>query len=388
MPSSMHPPLFPSQPTFSASQNTLRVTDSLETGAAPLDNGDGLFRVRFRVAPDTVAEFPISFTPAFTNLANENGEPLPIDRGGGVITITELAAPKVAEVLVRGSDWAPSFLNSLHPQGLGYSIPTGDAQLADLPWTNVDQIIVRFNEHVSVQRDDLLLRGVNTPTYAIAGFNYDPATLIAQWTFRDPFPADKLRIELAGDGADPIRNAAGVRLDGNWADGAGAYPSGNGRSGGNFLFRLDVLPGNADQTGPTNVFDTIKTRNRQFTVVGDANYAALYDVNGSGQIDIFDTVKVRNHQFTTLPEGEPGQGTALAAASSPSPIGTATAASTGSATGKSSSDEVVPIATKTPSIARRLDAQLVAEVFHLFSAADDRSGWVARRAQLGRKLAR
>jgi VCBS repeat-containing protein len=364
-PSSAHPALFTTEPTFVASFGSLRVTDALETGAAPLDNGDGLFRVRFRVAPDIVSEVPISFTALFTNLADENGQPLPIDRAGGAIAITELAAPKVAEVLVRGSDWTPEFLGALHPQGLGYPVPAGQAQLADLPWRNIDQIVVRFNEHVDVDREDLIVRGVNTATYAITGFNYDPATFTARWTFQAPLAADKLRIDLAGDGLDPIRNANNVRLDGNWTDGGAAFPSGNGRSGGNFLFRMDILPGNVDQEGPTNVLDTIKTRNRQFTSVGDANYSPLFDVNGSGRIDIFDTVQVRNLQFTDLPAGQPGSAGSPAAAPSPAPAITA-----------------------TRRIARPLDARLVAEVYRLMGAADDQSGWHERRALLGRKLFR
>jgi VCBS repeat-containing protein len=311
-PSAAHPSLFATQPTFVVSGGALRVTDALATGSADVDNGDGLFRVRFTVAPETVGDVPLSFTTAFTNLADENGNPLPIDRVGGIIAVTEPPAPNITSILVRSSEWSNPFVNSIHPQGLGHVVPAGAGQLTDLPWTNVDQIVVRFNEHVSVQQADLLVHGVNNATYAISGFSYNPATFTATWTLEDPLPADKVRIQLAAGGADPIRNAAGVRLDGDWSDGTSAYPSGNGKSGGDFQFRFDVLPGNVDQIGPVNIFDTIKTRNRQFTTVGDANYSALYDVNGSGDINIFDTVQVRNHQFTSLPEGEPAGGPAPA----------------------------------------------------------------------------
>jgi VCBS repeat-containing protein len=305
-PSAAHPSLFATPPTFIVSGGTLRVTDALATGTADVDHGDGLFRVRFTVAPETVGDVPLSFTTAFTNLADENGNPLPIDRVGGTIAVTEPPAPKVTGVLVRGSEWTSSFVSAVHSQGVGYTIAAGADQLTDLPWVNVDQVVVQFNEHVGVQQADLLVHGVNNATYAISGFNYNPATFTATWTLEDPLPADKVRIELASGGADPIRNTAGVRLDGDWSDTTSVYPSGDGKSGGDFLFRFDVLPGNTDQIGPVNIFDTIKTRNRQFTTVGDANYNTRYDVNGSGEINILDTVQVRNHQFTSLPDGEPG----------------------------------------------------------------------------------
>jgi VCBS repeat-containing protein len=301
-PSAAHPSLFATEPTFVVSGGALRVTDALATGAAELDNGDGLFRVRFTVAPETVGDVPLLFTTAFTNLANETGDPLPIARIGGTITVNEPSAPQVSGVSVRSSEWSSEFITSLQTQGLGYAIPAGGAQFADLPWINVDQIVVRFNEHVNVQQADLVVHGVNNASYASTGFAYDPATFTATWTLEDALPADKVLIQLVADGADPIRNAAGVRLDGDWSDGSGAFPSGDGRSGGDFLFRMNVLPGNVDQTGPVNIFDTIKTRNRQFTSVGNANYDARYDINGSGEINIFDTVQVRNRQFTSLPE--------------------------------------------------------------------------------------
>jgi hypothetical protein len=310
-PSAAHPSLFTTVPIVSTQQGSLRVTDSLESGTAPLDNGDGLFRVRFTVAPGSAGDVPLLFTPAFTNIADANGQPLPIDRLGGTIAITEPPAPHVTQVLVRGSTWSTAFLNAVGTTGLGYSVPAGAGQLADVPWSNVDQIIVRFSEGVTVDSADLALRGVNTATYAIAGFNYDPATFTAVWTLSEPLEADKVRVDLNADGQNPIRNTTGARLDGNWSEGTSAFPSGDGRSGGEFRFRVDVLPGNVDRDGQVNVLDTIQTRNRQFTSIGNTNYDLLYDVNGSGDINIFDTVQVRNHQFTTLPDGEPSAVIAL-----------------------------------------------------------------------------
>jgi hypothetical protein len=65
------------------------VTDALPSGAAQLDNNDGLFSVRFRVAPGMVGSVPILFNSVFTNLADANGDPVPVELEPGVITVTQ-----------------------------------------------------------------------------------------------------------------------------------------------------------------------------------------------------------------------------------------------------------------------------------------------------------
>ena len=63
-------------------------------------------------------------------------------------------------------------------------------------------------------------------------------------------------LALNADGSDPIEDAAGNRLDGEWTNpantsdtGDSTYPSGNGVPGGDFDFRFNVLPGDATQDG-------------------------------------------------------------------------------------------------------------------------------------------
>ena len=71
-----------------------------------------------------------------------------------------LAAPTVTNVLVSSTDWSSTFLSSLASLGSqnagGYSIPVGSgAQLATLPWNNINQIEVVFSENVTVNQADL-----------------------------------------------------------------------------------------------------------------------------------------------------------------------------------------------------------------------------------------
>jgi hypothetical protein len=67
----------------------------------------------------------------------------------------------------------------LDQPGYGYIAPTGTEQLNELPWVNVDQIMVTFSENVNVALADLKLYGVNTTDYSslITGLRLQPNDL-------------------------------------------------------------------------------------------------------------------------------------------------------------------------------------------------------------------
>jgi hypothetical protein len=109
-----------------------------------------------------------------------------------------------------------------------------------------------------------------------------------------------------------IADANGNGLDGEWtnpapgdAGGADSFPSGDGNPGGDFAFRLNVLPGDVNRTG--NIFgnDVTLTRNAQGSTPGDGIYSIFRDVNGSSTIFGNDVTLVRNRQGIELPTGEP-----------------------------------------------------------------------------------
>ena len=227
-----------------------------------------------------------------------------------VANVSDTIPPTVTNVLVRGTGWTPAF-----PFYNGYSIPVGSgSQLATLPWVNIDQITVVFSENVTIDKADLALSGINTTVYNISGgtFGYDSTTFTATWTLPSVIGSDKLMIRLDADSTNPIRDAAGNRLDGEWTNPASTtqissatYPSGNGTAGGDFLFRLNVLPCDVDQNGMVISNDLIKVRNKQGTTAGTLGYSIFMDVNGDGMIISNDLVKVRNQLGIQLPEGEP-----------------------------------------------------------------------------------
>ena len=304
-------PLFPGQTpqfTISPTDGTLMVTD-LSAGSTPLFDGAHLFHVRYTVDPTSHGSFTPVFNTSLTALANPSGDPLPLlPPSASAIQVVDGVPPTVTAVSVRGSQWTSSFISYLNSNGLGsngYSLPLGTAPLP-LPWTNLDQVVVRFSEDVQVSTNSLTIAGVNTANYAVSSVAYDPNTFTATWTLASALPVDSFQIVVSGTGTAAVKDRSGNSMDG----------IGNGTAS-DFHQRVDVLPGDVDRSGATNAMDVVKTRNLQFAQIGQSNYSPYADVNGSGIVDIFDVVKVRNAQGVMLPP--------------PSAAGSATATSTASA---------------------------------------------------------
>jgi hypothetical protein len=236
------------------------------------------------------------------------------------------APPAVTNVVVGGKQWTAEFLDDLRASNGahvgGYSLPVGSGvQLAPLAWANIDQIKVVFSENVNVDKADLTLSGANTAAYDLAGstFGYDPATFTATWSLAGMLPADKLEVRLNADAAGPIRDGAGYRLDGDWANpatradmGTDTYPSGNGMAGGDFLFRFNVLPCDANQDGSVDIFDVARVQ-----VHFGQDHGAIPadgDFNGDGRVDIFDVASLQAEYGKTIDSPAPGPAAAPGAA--------------------------------------------------------------------------
>ncbi|MCX5660866.1 MAG: PQQ-dependent sugar dehydrogenase [Planctomycetota bacterium] len=226
--------------------------------------------------------------------------------------------PFLAAVYLRGSNWTNPFLAEIGSQGLGnshgYAVPVGDgAQLAPLPWSNIDHLTLRFSDAVTVHQGDLVLRGVNTPAYSFidfsAGLDGDGA-YVATWTLGAPIGIDKLLLSLA----DSVVDGDNAALDGEWtnptsigqASPTSVFPSGDGLPGGAFTFRFNVAPGDTNQNGGINIVDVVQVRNRQGSSVANPTHYSLFgDINGDGGINVQDTILARNQQGKSLPAGEP-----------------------------------------------------------------------------------
>jgi hypothetical protein len=210
-----------------------------------------------------------------------------------------LFAPVVTGVFVAGSRWRGEFRQALAERDLadptyGFIIPAGAGQLTTLPWANVDQVSLRFSHDVRVTERDLGLGSSH--------FTYDPATRTATWTLRRPLAG---RVELnTTNMTSIIANAQGtMQLDGEWADGADVYPSGDGAPGGGFRMMLNVLPGDVDRNGVVNAFDAVLLRRRVGTSAtwSPERYDPFHDLDGDGRIGALDMLHQRRRKFATLP---------------------------------------------------------------------------------------
>ena len=199
--------------------------------------------------------------------------------------------PMVTGVLVASSAWSNGFLNSLG--GVGYAIPDGPNQLLPLPGSNLNEVIIEFSENVNVTEGDLALTGVNVPSYGFSAFSYDAVAHRATWTLSQNLVRDKLLLDLDGSTANAVVDAVGNRLDGDWVNptwsppsaptGGDAWPSGDGTAGGDFQFRINVLPGDINQDGTVNVQDlAILAANYRKSLTGWANG----DLNCDGVVDV------------------------------------------------------------------------------------------------------
>jgi hypothetical protein len=210
--------------------------------------------------------------------------------------------PVVIDVAVAGTTWSPAVVAQL-PLG-AYTLPEGAAQLDPLTWSNIDQIRIRFSEDVTIAAGRLSVLGTNVATYSpggtFAGFSFDPATDVATWTLAAPIAADKLRLVLD----DAVTDLGGLALDGDWINSTSTF-SGNGASGGDFSYRLSVLPGDVNGSGAVTASDMAANVLAQFTELGHAQYDLRHDINADGQIHFVDWARIRNLFGTSLPVAAP-----------------------------------------------------------------------------------
>ena len=233
--------------------------------------------------------------------------------------------PRVTQVYVSGSSWNQDFKDYMEDKGFGdstygFAISASD-QLNELPWINLNQVSITFSEQVQVDANDLQIRGINVPNYALdpAGFHYDPSTRTATWKLAGgaTFDHDRILLDLNADSPDGVKDLQGNFLDGEWRNPGGPqlsegdqYPSGDGTPGGDFRFRLNVLAGDTERDGIVLANDFSETKKRFFTSTENesntiSTYDIYHDVDGSGIILAFDYSEVKKRFFNTLPGGEP-----------------------------------------------------------------------------------
>src|SRR2546423_1457759 len=185
------------------------------------------------------------------------------------VTPAPAGPPEVMTVYVNSSAWTSAFRDADPPltspalTAYGYPIPTGAGQLNPLAWDNINRISVQFSEDVSVVQQDLALTGVTNASYSFSSFSYDPVNYVATWTLVGALPADKLLLNLRSSPLVGVTDADGNTLDGEWTSGTSGFPSGDTFSGGDFHFRINVLPGDAADVDPADM----RVNNYDYTIL-------------------------------------------------------------------------------------------------------------------------
>jgi hypothetical protein len=151
---------------------------------------------------------------------------------------------------------------------------------------------------------------VSAANRPLLGFFYDPASQLAFWSLQEPIAdADKVLLDLDGDagggdgnGVSDFAATPPNLLDGNWTNGGDTFPSGDGAAGGDFRFRINIMPGDANGDGTTNVSDLgiLSTHfNRSPRGPHDG------DFTGDALVNVSDLGILASHFNKVLPAGNP-----------------------------------------------------------------------------------
>ncbi|EMI42522.1 lamin tail domain-containing protein [Rhodopirellula sp. SWK7] len=278
-------------------------------------------------SPTEVARI-VTSGPDAINLAffDENVDFIQNIEVGSGATLTTDSPPKITDVIIAGSGWAPEFIDALDGggvgagNGLGLSLPGLD-QTNELPWTNIDTIVVDFSKDVQkasgadVDIFDIALAGVNVPDYKLSGGGI--STSYSDGGGSGPF---RLTISYAspvsGDGfntdrftltiSDAIEDSYGNRLDGEWADDT-TLVSGDSLEGGSGVISFNILEGDVSRDGLVFGNDTATVNSLQFRSPASLDYNVFADLDGSALIFGNDTANANSRQFASLPSGTPSQ---------------------------------------------------------------------------------
>ena len=200
-------------------------------------------------------------------------------------TQTESESPNVTAIKLGGSDWTPQFLSQLQAAGFGaggISVPIGGTTQR-LPWSNLNQVSMTFDEDVNVTANSLLVNGVNAASYGVTSVDYDYVTYTATWTLANPLPNDRVTLSLATSATDLVGNSV------------------EGTTGATLL----ALPGDVNQSGTVDATDFRASLDAQFRGIGGAGYSVLLDTDGNGAINIQDWQNVQVAIGDTVPAPSP-----------------------------------------------------------------------------------
>jgi hypothetical protein len=168
--------------------------------------------------------------------------------------VTTGPLPKVTNVIISGS-------LSAHAPFSFDTVDGSGAQLGTVPVGLADTVSIVFSEDVNVSATSLIVVGMRTANVpGLAEFDYDSLTHTATWRFEGWALSDNYLLYLQ----DSITDTEGNFLDGEWTNPASVsttnslvseFPSGDGDSGGAFVFVMTLLAGDMNLDARVTVAD-------------------------------------------------------------------------------------------------------------------------------------
>jgi Dockerin type I domain/Bacterial Ig-like domain len=171
------------------------------------------------------------------------------------------------------------------PQIVSFTPAPGDWVVDDLGLT---EVTVGFSEPVVIPVDpadavNVWLVGGGTVTGFVT--SYDPETFVLTVSFAETLRDDRVTVVIDYT----IEDVAGNPLDGEIQNPKNALlPSGNNVNGGQGVFRIHVLQGDANRDGVVDILDESVVDNSLGLCDNDSGFAAMADLNNDGCVDAVD----------------------------------------------------------------------------------------------------
>jgi len=164
-------------------------------------------------------------------------------------------------------------------------------------------VLVGFSEPVVVPDDAVLVWGVGGGTVTGFSTSYDPDGYWLTITFASPLQEDRVTVVVDYS----IEDLAGNPLDGEiYSPPNAQLPSGNGVNGGQGVFRIHVLQGDANRDGATDASDLELINAALGLCSGDPGFDADADLNADSCTDEHDETiaELANGQHLPLTDGQ------------------------------------------------------------------------------------
>lgn len=212
-----------------------------------------------------------------------------------------LPGPVMESVRVRSTMWSGNFddrpSDSNAAVRVGGEIDIAGDGTTTVPWANINQVAIAFDQDVSLDAGSLIVQGMDG-RYEVAAFHYDAATFTGTWTLAKKISGDKIALAVVDRNGAKIGNGLDVPPE---VTTLGAEPSGASSS-----FYFNVAAGDVNGDGTVDVRDVRQAAARGvFSSLGDESYAAEHDFDGDGTITLVDVLGIRNAQGLRLGGGTP-----------------------------------------------------------------------------------